>query len=80
MVMVTTAARIRYLLRHSDASKQIPDEVKSSIGTTFTIGTGLFVLGFLIWNLDNIFCIAITRQKMAVGWPIAFLLEGACVP
>jgi dihydroceramidase len=75
MLMLITIIRIRHLLR-SDASRRLPEEVKSSIATTFAAGTGLFALGFLIWNLDNIFCTALTRQKVVVGWPVAFLLEG----
>lgn len=77
MLVLTTAIRIHYLLRRSDASRRIPQEIKSEIGSTFATGTGLFVFGFFVWNLDNIFCAALTRQKMAIGWPIAFLLEGA---
>jgi len=76
MLMLTTAFRIHYLLRRSESAKRIPEEVKSSIATTYATGTGWFVLGFLIWNLDNIFCTSLTRQKVAIGWPIAFLLEG----
>ena len=76
-LMLTTAFRIHYLLRRSEASKRIPEEVKSSIATTFATGTGLFAFGFFIWNMDNIFCGALTRQKVAIGWPTAFLLEGA---
>jgi dihydroceramidase len=41
------------------------------------MGAWLFVFGFVVWNLDNIFCTALTRQKVAIGWPSAFLLEGA---
>lgn len=77
MLVLTTAIRIHHLLRRSDASRRIPQEVKAEIGNTFATGTGLFVFGFFIWNLDNIFCAAITRQKVAIGWPVAFLLEGA---
>jgi hypothetical protein len=76
ILMLTTAARIHHLLRQSTT---LPKEVKSSIGTTFATGSGLFILGFVIWNLDNIFCSALTRQKAVVGYPIAFLLEGACL-
>ncbi|KAJ3480423.1 hypothetical protein NLI96_g8364 [Meripilus lineatus] len=38
-------------------------------------GAGIFALGFFVWNLDNIFCKTITRWKIAIGWPAAFLLE-----
>jgi len=76
ILMLGTAVRVHYLLRRSDASKRIPDPVRSSISTLFTKGLGLFALGFFIWNLDNIFCTPLTKQKVAIGWPIAFLLEG----
>jgi dihydroceramidase len=76
ILMLSTAARVYYLLRLSDASKQIPDPVRLLISALFVRGLGLFALGFFIWNLDNIFCTTLTRQKVAIGWPIAFLLEG----
>jgi hypothetical protein len=44
----------------------------------FWTGGGLFILGFIIWNLDNVFCTTLTRWKVAIGWPVAFLLEGKC--
>jgi dihydroceramidase len=77
LLMLSTAVRVQYLLRRSEVSKRVPDTVRSLIGTLFTKGLGLFALGFFVWNLDNIFCTALTRQKVAIGWPIAFLLEGA---
>jgi len=36
----------------------------------------MFLFGFFIWNLDNIFCGSWTRVKQAVGWPGAFFMEG----
>lgn len=75
--MIITAIRIHYLLTRSEASKRIPSEVRSSMGRLFASGLGLFAFGFFIWNLDNIFCTDLTRQKVAIGWPAAFLLEGA---
>jgi dihydroceramidase len=77
LLMLSTAVRVQYLLRRLEASKRVPNTVRALIGTLFTKGLGLFALGFFVWNLDNIFCTALTRQKVAIGWPIAFLLEGA---
>jgi len=74
--MLIAVVRIHYLLRWSNASKHIPEEVKFLISATFTTGTALFVFGFFLWNLDNMFCNALTRQKVFMGWPLAFLLEG----
>lgn len=77
LLILSTTARVQYLLRRSDASKRIPPSVRTLIGKLFTKGLGLFALGFFVWNLDNIFCTTLTKQKAAIGWPIAFLLEGA---
>ena len=79
-LMIITAIRIHYLLTRSEASKRIPSEVRSLMGALYATGLGLFALGFFIWNLDNIFCPDLTRQKVAIGWPTAFLLEGASGP
>lgn len=75
-LMFITAIRIHYLLTRSEVSKRIPSEVRSSMGVLFATGLGLFAFGFFVWNLDNIFCPDLTRQKVAIGWPAAFLLEG----
>ena len=40
------------------------------------MGAGMFALGFFVWNMDNIFCDTLTRWKVFIGWPWAFLLEG----
>ncbi|KAF5312908.1 hypothetical protein D9619_002616 [Psilocybe cf. subviscida] len=56
--------------------KPIPPKKKSTIAAFFSTGAGLFALGFLVWNLDNIFCGALTKWKVGLGWPMAFLLEG----
>jgi len=76
LLILSTTARVQYLLRRSDASKRIPPSVRTLIGKLFTKGLGLFALGFFVWNLDNIFCTTLTKQKVAIGWPTAFLLEG----
>ncbi|KAG6889983.1 hypothetical protein C0995_012943 [Termitomyces sp. Mi166 len=75
-IVFTTTARVTYLLKWSDRTSDIPDRIKSTIGKLFSSGAAMFAFGFLIWNLDNIFCDALTRWKLAVGWPRAFLLEG----
>ncbi|KAF9869825.1 alkaline phytoceramidase [Colletotrichum karsti] len=39
-------------------------------------GLGVFLTGFLIWNLDNAFCSQIRRLRRHVGLPWGALLEG----
>ncbi|CAH7670845.1 ceramidase [Phakopsora pachyrhizi] len=40
------------------------------------IGTGLFLTGFLIWNIDNLFCDKISQLKEYLGSPLSFIIEG----
>jgi dihydroceramidase len=74
--MFATIFRTVYLLRVLAPSKGIPDRVSSQVAKIYSTGAGTFAFGFLVWNLDNIFCDNLTRWKNAIGWPAAFLLEG----
>lgn len=74
--MVCAVARTSYLLR-SDISKHVPSAAKKKVAKLYQIGLLTFLAGFAIWNVDNIFCNTLTEWKKAIGWPVAFLLEGA---
>ena len=74
--MLSTVLCEAYLLVWSEASRTIPDKKKAAIIEVLRTGAFMFLFGFFIWNLDNIFCDPWTRIKQAVGWPMAFLLEG----
>lgn len=76
IIVISTAVRVTYLLKWSELTSSIPDNTKSTIGTLFGVGASLFALGFLVWNLDNIYCDTLTSWKNIVGWPRAFALEG----
>ncbi|GKT63710.1 alkaline phytoceramidase [Colletotrichum tofieldiae] len=39
-------------------------------------GLGVFLMGFLIWNLDNAFCSQIRRWRRQLGLPWGAVLEG----
>ncbi|CAG7922405.1 unnamed protein product [Penicillium olsonii] len=41
-----------------------------------TYGLSMFLGGFLIWNLDNIFCSEIRQMRRKIGLPWGLLLEG----
>ncbi|KAF8641042.1 hypothetical protein AX17_000686 [Amanita inopinata Kibby_2008] len=75
-IVFTVTFRITYVLKYSSASSQISSETKVTIGKLFGTGAALFAFGFLIWNMDNVFCINLTYVKRSLGWPAAFLLEG----
>ncbi|KAF7337511.1 hypothetical protein MSAN_02224100 [Mycena sanguinolenta] len=75
-LLLSIAFRIYYLLTWSKVGKRVPAEKRSTIGTLFGSGVAQFVFAFLLWNLDNIFCDTLTRWKVSIGWPLAFLLEG----
>ncbi|KAF8215870.1 ceramidase [Mycena galopus ATCC 62051] len=64
VLLFSIAVRIYYLLK------------RKAIGILFGSGVAQFLFAFLLWNLDNIFCDTLTRWKVAIGWPLAFLLEG----
>lgn len=74
--MVCLAIRTLYLFR-SDVSKNVPPIVKREMSRMYQTGLITFLTGFAVWNLDNIYCSTLTEWKKAVGWPVAFLLEGA---
>lgn len=81
VIMVTTAVRTVYVLHYMpDCNTRIPPSVHSRVTSLFGYGAATFILGFIVWNLDNIFCNTVTEWKQYVGWPVAFLLEGTRVP
>jgi dihydroceramidase len=75
-IMLVSIYRTNYLIGLLQPSKGIDQCVKSTIVKLYWAGTATFLLGFLIWNLDNVFCQNLTTWKVAIGWPFAFLLEG----
>ncbi|TDL20981.1 alkaline phytoceramidase [Rickenella mellea] len=75
-LMFMIIGRVTYLLRWSEWSNRIPQSTKNSITRVFWTGIGLFLFGFFVWNVDNIFCPSLTGLKRTVGWPTAFFLEG----
>ncbi|KAI0800636.1 alkaline phytoceramidase [Fomes fomentarius] len=68
--------RTTYLLNSVKWADRVPQPHRAAIVRTVTAGALTFGLGFLVWNLDNIFCSNITQWKQSIGWPAAFLLEG----
>ncbi|KAG7099656.1 hypothetical protein E1B28_001482 [Marasmius oreades] len=68
--------RMVYLTQWSPYSSRIPSDKFVDTRRFYVQSAVIWALAFLIWNLDNVFCDRITGWKIALGWPIAFLLEG----
>lgn len=75
-IMLTNVYRTVYVLRTPPYAQLISPQDKQTITRLFGSGAATFLAGFLVWNLDNIFCSDITGWKHQLGWPGAFLLEG----
>ena len=68
--------RTVYLLKDTQLAERFPDTARKSVSRIFLSGAGTFAFGFLVWNLDNVYCSNLTQWKRSVGWPAAFVLEG----
>ncbi|KAI9631202.1 hypothetical protein KEM48_013131 [Puccinia striiformis f. sp. tritici PST-130] len=51
--------------------KNKSDGIRYSLG-----GTIMFIIGFLIWNIDNLYCDRISQLKEYLGTPWSFIIEG----
>lgn len=76
VLIIACTVRVTYLLRVSPVRDRIPQEKRAVIFKWFAIGVLTFAFGFIIWNLDNIYCDFLTKRKVYLGYPAAFLLEG----
>jgi len=57
-------------------AERVKDEVvKREVRKLCTWGGVIFISGFGIWNLDNIYCSSLTQTKRAIGMPWSFFLE-----
>lgn len=49
---------------------------RSMIRKSYMFGATVFLTGFAIWNIDNIFCDQLRVIRAKVGYPFAVLVEG----
>ena len=78
-IMVVTILHAIYIMVHPRAPLNVSDAARRRRAEARFLeqaGTVLFLIGFGIWNLDNIFCghLRVAREK--IGYPLAILLEG----
>ncbi|KAJ1019550.1 hypothetical protein NDA18_006028 [Ustilago nuda] len=78
-MQVLSTARVIYLLRSSKSqlnTTTLAKERKEEITNLYIFGTLIFLLGFAVWNIDNIFCYNLHQARNKLGYPCALLLEG----
>lgn len=59
------------------SNKYVSDKTaKSNLDQTMIMGVGLFLLGYVLWNLDIHLCSNIRQVRRNIGMPYGFVLEG----
>lgn len=78
-IMVVAILHAIYILTHRKAPLNTSDSARRARSDARQLelyGTVLFLVGFGIWNIDNIFCAHLRAARDVVGYPWAVLLEG----
>ncbi|GAC96012.1 alkaline phytoceramidase [Pseudozyma hubeiensis SY62] len=77
-IQIVSTVRVIYLLRNSSQhnSTAAGKQRKKEIQKLYLFGAIVFLTGFAIWNVDNIFCYQLRQARKKVGYPAAVLLEG----
>ncbi|SPO30858.1 related to YPC1 - Alkaline ceramidase [Ustilago trichophora] len=78
-IQIASTLRVIHLLRNPSSylnTTSIGKIRKSQIQNLYLFGAIIFLTGFAIWNVDNIFCYNLTQARHKVGYPWAVLLEG----
>ncbi|KII95372.1 hypothetical protein PLICRDRAFT_34220 [Plicaturopsis crispa FD-325 SS-3] len=72
-LVAAAIARVVYLLK-----TQVPPDssARTDAPALFYKGVSMFILGFVIWNLDIFLCDAMLPLKEKLGLPWAYVLEG----
>ncbi|KAI5864981.1 putative alkaline phytoceramidase [Durotheca rogersii] len=72
------ALRARETGRGRARSPKLPttDEVIGRMWVMVVTGLSIFLGGYLIWNLDNVYCNTIRKWRRQLGLPWAVVLEG----
>ncbi|THY81133.1 hypothetical protein D6C95_09219 [Aureobasidium pullulans] len=71
LLIIVVAAKTRSLIK---IRVQQPKD-KEMLQKAVIFGAGCFVFGYLLWQLDFIFCTELTAIKRVLGIPWGFLLE-----
>lgn len=78
-IQLLSTSRVVYLLTSTNSpynNSASTKQKKTQIQNLYLFGAAIFLLGFAIWNLDNIFCYHLRQSRNKIGYPWAILLEG----
>jgi len=70
-MMLTSAVRTSRLIT-TTVKDRVPKRQMRVVGS---LALGLFVLGYVLWNVDNRFCERLREVRHAVGLPWAWVFE-----
>lgn len=78
-IMVVSITHAIFIMVHPNAPLNVSDSSRRMRADARRLerqGTISFIVGFAIWNVDNIFCGRLRAARDVVGYPWAMLLEG----
>ncbi|KAH9819674.1 ceramidase [Melampsora americana] len=75
-IQILSTVRVYHTVRNAPDSTPAEQQNRADALKLEVMGSAIFLSGFLIWNIDNIFCDQISQLKEAIGVPFSFLLEG----
>lgn len=78
-IMVVSITHAIFIIVHPNAPLNVSDSSRRMRADARRLerqGTISFIVGFAIWNVDNIFCGRLRAARDVVGYPWAMLLEG----
>ncbi|KNZ64179.1 hypothetical protein VP01_1058g7 [Puccinia sorghi] len=76
LIQTVATFRSAYTVRAAPEGTFREQKNKSDAIRYLLIGSVTFMTGFLIWNVDNLFCDRISHLKEYLGTPLSFILEG----
>lgn len=79
VIQIITTLRVLYLLYSKGSPLNASPESRAKckmIKRSYQFGTIVFLTGFLIWNVDNIFCDSLRLVRARVGTPFSAVFQG----
>jgi dihydroceramidase len=74
-ILISGVTRNFIFLGRLKAAPEADPAVRAKVVRTLLLGIATFVVGFIIWNIDNFFCEALRRGRDVLG-PLGFVLQG----
>ena len=75
-IQICSTIRVIYLLRTHFKASPSHRLKRKQIQSLYSFGAVIFLTGFAIWNIDNIWCGWLRGARKTIGYPYALILEG----